>query len=569
MLNLKKDIYDIISSNIGEDEKIRRITNIANTESASSASNKTDVGAGSSGDINNMSADDAAKDAQKSANEAKDVSDAAQAAADAAQAAADAAKNAADSNKADANGDKAQASASAKAAQDAADKAQDAADKAQDAANSAQQKADQEKQNGTSESAKAAQDAADKAQDAANQAQNSASQAQDAANSVKQNGSGNTTQDKVDQSQQKAYSAQNSANQAQDAANHAQNSASQAQDAANQAKESASNGDQNGAQQAAQQARQATANQPISGRIGQQGKQQNNKQQGKQPNDGTHPQKLSDYDAGYLFAKDFVQDMYKNKGMKPLYGDYYDLPELPEIMKIKKSVNESYNGENDDEIRNVLRDADLSDIEKSEKICDIINNSNRSYKPNLPKNIKIFKNGAINKDSIMGTGDVIDDTEADVIRKENDIDPVDKDHYTGDDAEASKEEALKPLKKVFDKGKKLGVFTEEQIKQIDKKIEGLEKSYKKSREGIIDWRRVLKNFVSTKSNISINGPIMQNRRIFSKIQSNYPRRLVTNYNKCVIYVDTSYSLNNEQTQLIPILCSEIVNIKNRWASSKC
>ena len=61
-------------------------------------------------------------------------------------------------------------------------------------------------------------------------------------------------------------------------------------------------------------------------------------------------------------------------------------------MKIKKSVSESYNGENDDEIRNILRDTDLSDIEKSEKICDIINNSNRSYKPNLPKNIKIFKN---------------------------------------------------------------------------------------------------------------------------------------------------------------------------------
>ena len=113
-------------------------------------------GQGSQNNIDDMSGEEAAKDAQKSANQA-------QAAADAAQKAADAAKEAA------ANGGDQKA---ADKAQEAADKAKEAADKAQEAADDAAEAAENGDDETAKQKAKEARDAANQAKQAANEAGN-------------------------------------------------------------------------------------------------------------------------------------------------------------------------------------------------------------------------------------------------------------------------------------------------------------------------------------------------------------------------------------------------------------
>ena len=116
-------------------------------------------GSGSSdADIDKMSGDEAAKDAQKSADKAKEAADKAKKAADAAKEKADKSGDAKDKEAAD------KAKEVADKAKEAADKSQKAADEAKDAADKGDEKEAREKAKEARDAAKEAEDASDKAE---------------------------------------------------------------------------------------------------------------------------------------------------------------------------------------------------------------------------------------------------------------------------------------------------------------------------------------------------------------------------------------------------------------------
>ena len=93
--------------------------------------------------------------------------------------------------------------------------------------------------------------------------------------------------------------------------------------------------------------------------------------------------------------------------------------------------------------------------------------------------------------------------------------------------------------------------------EFNKKLKGRIKS---SREGIIDWRDALQEFVSRSHKKYKNGSLRKLVYINSGIGLRHREKDNNAYDKCVVYIDTSYSVNNKNTRLIPVMVGEIGKI---------
>jgi len=343
------------------------------------------------------------------------------------------------------------------------------------------------------QAANAAQQAANQAQQAADQAQQASNAAQQAANQAQQaaDQAQSSSSSSANQAQQAADQAQQAANAAQQAANRAQQAADQAQQAANESQNSAKKGDESSARAKAKEAMDA-ANQA----------QQAANQAG---NNGSQQVSSGSSQQG------------SNQGQP------------------SSSSGGSQQGSNQGQPSS--------------------SSGGTGSSPFGGQSVRVFNNGAFDENDPMGTNDVLTPEEGDAIRKENNIEAVDKGHFSKSDVTASTQESIGALKKVYNKYKAVkGTETD----PVD--FNALENNFKKSREGIIDWGAALRRFASRQSSLAITGPIMMNRLVYGGIKSTYQRKLKTNFNKCVLYIDTSGSVNNNMTQLIPIMCGEIVNI---------
>ena len=553
-----------------------------------------------------QSAQQSAKSAQQSANSAQQAADAAQQAADAAQQAADAAQQAAQQS-----GSKS-AQQSAKSAQQAADDAQQAANAAQQAADnndakSAQQSA-QQAADATQQAANAAQQAANSAQQAMNnssaqqaaqqsgsksaqQAADAAQQAADAAQQAAQQSGSKSAQQAADAAQQAADAAQQAADAAQQAAQQsgsksaqqaadaAQQAADAAQQAADAAQQAAQRSGSNSAQQAADAAQQAAnaahqaanAAHQAANAAQQSSNQQSNSQNNQQNNNSSNsdgdmmsmPDNIA-YAMGKEYGKKYAQDIYANNGFKPLWGNMIDLPSVEDIKIIGESLNESI----DSEMYDLLSNKNISLDDIVSKIHDLYFNDidmgttkekNDVQKNSIDKNAIVSRNGLFSvKDGKYAVDDhIISKSVGDEIRKELGITPRDPNFGMSSDEESAIKEAFPILDKVFSSNRVMDPEMLESANKLKNKIKG---RIRQSREGVIDWKRALARFVSTCSKKMKKGPIRKNIYTLSGVAVKHQIKDRTNYNTCVVYIDTSGSVNNSQTQLIPVMAGEICKI---------
>ena len=325
---------------------------------------------------------------------------------------------------------------------------------------------------------------------------------------------------------------------------------------------------QNGNQQNNQQGSQGQGGNQSqqSGDQGQQGSQNGNQgNQGLQNNQNSNngqgqPVKLDDYTNGRLHGRAYALDMFKHKGMKPVNN--FDVPE-PDDMVVAESMNESVN--NDDELGRLIDDSSLTDDEKVSKIHDIFMNTidkgTRDLKDALDDinrdkfgGIIPMRNGGVDTDTSFTGNHVIDKTLGDQIRKEVGVVPKDPDWGMKDDISDIKETWGKLIDDVF-KGGNADEEIRESGKEMQDKIKG---RIIRSREGIINWKRALMKFISMKSRTNYKkGDLRKIPYHFSGVAVKHREPEYTDYNKCVFYIDTSGSVNNEQTQLIPVMIGEI------------
>ena len=295
---------------------------------------------------------------------------------------------------------------------------------------------------------------------------------------------------------------------------------------------------------------------------GQQGQGNGQNQQNKQQGHG-EPFIPDEYTIGRILGRRFAEDLYKHNGLTPLLASTMELPTL-DPMKILESVNESF----DDDIARILDDNNLSTDEIVNRIHDIYlgipNNqeiTQNTDEPDaiyVPNDVIIMRNGTIDEDNPFNGTHVIDQNIGDEIRKELGITPKDPDWGLSDDEDSMIKEAFPIIDDVFSlNGRNIDKEIIEGGENMKKKIKG---RIRKSREGIIDWKRALQDFVSERSHTYTKGALRKNIYQRTGIGLRHRRRVIKDYNKCVVYIDTSGSVNNSSTQLIPVMAGEIGKI---------
>ena len=337
------------------------------------------------------------------------------------------------------------------------------------------------------------------------------------------------------------------------ASQNSQNGQSQKQGNSSQNKESQSS--QGSQSQSSEQGKNSSQNNQSSSNQNSQNYQQGQSQSGQQG--GTPDQ----YSIGYYMGKLYAEEMFKHGGLKPIMGNIFEIPNLPD-MDLFESLCESV----DDDILRILSDSSLSKDEMTNKIYDLFRNSLENSKDTsddapkdvyVPDDVIIMRNGHVDKNNLMIGAHVVDKSLGDVIRKENGIMPKDPDWGLSDDEDAMVREAFPLIEDIFKPRPKDTEEETETAETFKNKIQG---RIRKSREGIIDWKRALQDFVSEQSRKHKKGPIRKNVYDATGIVLKHRVRDYTNYNKCVVYIDTSGSVNNNETQLIPIMAGEISKI---------
>ena len=327
------------------------------------------------------------------------------------------------------------------------------------------------------------------------------------------------------------------------------------------------NSQQNG-QGSSQSQSQSQSHQGQNGQSGSQGQSQGqNGQQTQQQAPQERDSQFDEYTIGYILGKKYAEEMYAHGGLKPIMGDMIDLPKKLTPMKILESLNESI----DDDISSLLDDLSIDDDARVNKIHDLFrdisdpgdNNQQDQNKKEIyvPDDVILMRNGSVNlddDDAIVGDH-VIDKNIGDEIRKEVGITPKDPDWGMSDDEESMIKEAFPIIEDIFKHAPQDDKEILSSAKEMESKIKG---RIRKSREGIINWKEALQKFISQKSRIYTKGPIRKNVYTRTGIGVRHRVRTYTNYNKCVVYIDTSGSVNNSQTQLIPIMAGEIGKIVN-------
>ena len=339
-------------------------------------------------------------------------------------------------------------------------------------------------------------------------------------------------------------------------------SQSQGQQGGQQGQSGNQNGQGGGSQgqqgQGNQQQGQGQSNSQNQSQNGQQG-QQNQQQQGSQGN----PSQLDEYSIGYILGKKYAEEMYKHRGLAPIMRDQVELPDNLDPMKILESMNESI----DDDIASILDDITIDDDKRISKIHDLFSNSikvggNNNQKPDeneiyVPDDVIVMRNGTVDPGELMIGAHVIDEKIGNEIRKEMGVTPKDPDWGMSDDEDAMIKEAFPIISDIFKHAPQDDKELVSAAETMKNKIEG---RIRKSREGIIDWKKALQDFISERSHTYEKGPLRKNVYQRTGIGLRHRVRSYNDFNKCVVYIDTSGSVNNDMTQLIPIMAGEVGKI---------
>ena len=240
--------------------------------------------------------------------------------------------------------------------------------------------------------------------------------------------------------------------------------------------------------------------------------------------------------------------------------DTIELPDL-DTMVLKESLNES----DESDIGDILDDLHLDDDEKVKRIHDIFlktsdvptdkkDDDHKIIKDKISDDIIVMRNGSINDDHAFVGNHVISKTLGDEIRKEQNITPKDPDFGLSDDEAAMVQEAFPIIDGIFKAVESGDDELADEAKKMKEKIKG---RIRRSREGIINWKDALQDFVSMKSKRLKKAGLRKNIYQRTGIGVYHREKDIRNYNKCIFYIDTSYSVNNNETQLIPIMVGEI------------
>ena len=379
---------------------------------------------------------------------------------------------------------------------------------------------------------------------ASNGSQNKQSSGSGEGNSTGTNDASQNSQN--GQSRRQGNSSQNAGSQSSQAS-RPQSSAQSGTSSQNGQSSSSQNSQQGQSQNGQSSSSQSSQNSQNS----QQGQSQNSQQS------GTPDQ----YSIGYYMGRMYAEEMFKHGGLKPIMGNIFEIPNLPD-MDLFESLCESV----DDDILSILNDSSLSKDEMTNKIYDLFRNSlgkpkgvsdDSPKEVYVPDDVIIMRNGHIDENNLMVGAHVVDKSIGDEIRKENGIMPKDPDWGLSDDEDAMVKEAFPLINDIFKPYPKDTEEERETAETFKNKIQG---RIRKSREGIIDWKRALQEFVSEKSKKHKKGSIRKNVYDTTGIVLKHRVKDYTNYNKCVVYIDTSGSVNNRETQLIPIMAGEISKI---------
>ena len=340
-------------------------------------------------------------------------------------------------------------------------------------------------------------------------------------------------------------------------------SGSQNQQSGQQGNQGNQSGQGSGSQGQQGQGNQQQGQGQQSGQQGSQGSQSNQQGQQNQNGQGQGQQQLDEFTLGKILGRKYAEEMYKHRGLAPIMRDIVELPKL-DPMKIMESLN--VNESIDDDIEKLLDDNSIDFDEKTNKIHDLFRNeigggngqqTNDNNEIYVPDDVIVMRNGVVDDDNLFTGKHVIDQNIGDEIRKEQGITPKDPDWGMSDSEDAMIREAFPILDDIF---KPAAQDDKEIVSAADKMKEKIKGRIRKSREGIIDWKKALEEFVSERSHTYTKGPLRKNVYQRTGIGLRHRVRAYNDFNKCVVYIDTSGSVNNSQTQLIPIMAGEIGKI---------
>lgn len=156
-------------------------------------------------------------------------------------------------------------------------------------------------------------------------------------------------------------------------------------------------------------------------------------------------------------------------------------------------------------------------------------------------------------DDVMGNDHVISEEDGNKIRNSENATVAETDKNFAKEGETS----IDLIDDLYDQIK--AKLTAEEREFVDKVNNDLKQKVQRAKKGIINWKKVLRKFMNSQADVYEKGSLRKNLYTMTGIGLHHPRA-TKQLNKCVVYIDTSGSVNNEQTQLVPLMLAEIGKI---------
>ena len=266
---------------------------------------------------------------------------------------------------------------------------------------------------------------------------------------------------------------------------------------------------------------------------------------GEESEDAADDDEIDEYSRGNEVGMYFANMTYKHGGIEPSWiVNTYELPIVKKMVILKESM--LCESVDDDVIDRIIK----SSASTKEKIKQLISSRYGSL-----DDID-YIDPPHDNDDIMGNDHVISKDESDKLKKE------------------IRDSRYKPNKEdvEFDKDKTVSIDLIRNIKndaydamsEKDKRIiEETERTVTRkiamAGKGIVNWKVELSRYMKSFTDVAKTGRMSMakymNDDIFSRTWEDKE-----GINKCVIYIDTSGSINNSSTQLIPLMINDIQTI---------
>ena len=192
-------------------------------------------------------------------------------------------------------------------------------------------------------------------------------------------------------------------------------------------------------------------------------------------------------------------------------------------------------------------DDDSYDDEGDGDELDDLLNSSKASENNSSNNDYDFG------DVVMGNDHVISQEDGENIRQSENAKVTNNDKRFGEEGETS----IELLDDLYDSIK--SKLTDEDKEIVQKINNDLKQKILRAKKGIIDWKRVLHKHMNSLADEYEKGGLRKNLYTMSHIGLYHPKPK-KQLKKCVVYIDTSGSVNNSSTQLVPLMLAEIGKI---------